>query len=1217
MISRLDSVGNPTGEKISTKVSSKSGGFEFQIPEQWDDSNDASVKYYIEVKGKAFDESSGTQSNTSISLSAITQNINSNSVNLLTHWSAERTKKLLTEGKSFSLSLKQANDELKKIFSIGQVNRLDISSSQFAADNAMLLLLSGALMEVAQAHEVEPQLLIDEISDDFADNGELSASGDHWFLRMQAKIRDNPSAYANKYSKLLKEKQGVDTVSISALPIDFSLASRPVANVPSEFFASPSETIVLDGSASHDSGNIINFTWFRVDQQTQYPVPVSDRFATSPTITVPSEAEVLAAPNQEIALLYALVVTDEDKLTHTGVVKVIVKKPPVNNTPPLAEPQQLTTDEDTPLKIKLAGSDADGDPIAFNLNTPLSLAHGILELDPDLGSVLPNVVYTPTKDYFGFDSFTFFVNDSFEISNIATVDIQVNPVNDPPIADAGADETAESLQAVSLNGSGTDVDGTIEAYLWEQTSGSLVSLSDSSVSNPSFTTPGVSSVTETLSFDLIVTDNDGADSIADTVDILVNPLNEAPVANAGIDQDVISVELVTLNGSGTDVDGTVVGYLWAQSNGSVVSLSNTSVANPDFTAPTVLSAPETLTFDLIVTDDDGAQSIIDSVNVVVNPPVNNKPVANAGPDQTITSIRTNLGSGFIESTPQIILDGSSSSDTEDTTSSLTFNWTQVSGPVSIDPDNIIMPTMNINGILNQDIDGDYVFRLVVTDTGGLASDSDEVTITVSPTSTNLPPTADDLSVPIDLLGYPTLITLMGNDPDGSNANLVYELVSLPSNGTLNASIGTLVGNDLEYVPNSISAPDPDSFTYRVRDELGLPSNLATASLSVPNIPPAAIATLNQQPPFNEGTQLQLIGGESFDQDGTIISYLWEQIGLPTVILSDPADPNPTFTLPGVTSAPLVLNFRLTVTDNDGAVSTDTIDIPVNGQPIATPQDVTLEFSTLDIVLSGTDPEGGALTYKIVTLPTNGTISGISVNVPFTSPTITYIPGNTPVADSFTFAIIDEEGFESTPATVNILVGNSPPTANPQQVVLDVDVSTIITFNLTGSDPDGDSFTFEIVEVLTPPNAYSFTQGTNFINDGEVTFEMFDFSGDFNFTFKVIDEHGLSSNIATVSIMVGNNPPNATTQSLIIPSVNGLEVDLHNYSSDPDGDVITFELVGTPVENTLNIIFSPTFATDGIATFVPLDTPASGSFQYKVIDEHGDESSIGTISASTP
>ena len=302
------------------------------------------------------------------------------------------------------------------------------------------------------------------------------------------------------------------------------------------------------------------------------------------------------------------------------------------------------------------------------------------------------------------------------------------------------------------------------------------------------------------------------------------------------------------------------------------------------------------------------------------------------------------------------------------------------------------------------------------------------------------------------------------------------------------------------------------------------SNLATVSLELPNMPPFAIATLNQQPPYNEGTQLQLIGGESSDSDGTITTYLWEQISLPAVVLSDPADQNPTFTLPNVISAPLILSFRLTVTDDDGAVDTDIIDIPVNGQPIATPQDITLELSTLNIVLSGTDPEGGALTYKIVTLPTNGTLSGVTVNEPFTSPIVTYIPGNTPIADSFTFTVVDIEGFESDPATVNILVGNNPPIANSLvgdlQIGLDINSNTYppsITFNLTGSDPDGDAITFEIVEA-TPPSGTNFTVGANFINDGEVTFTVLDYLGAFEFTFKVIDQHGLSSSIATVRIV---------------------------------------------------------------------------------------------------
>src|SRR5688572_21661234 len=98
------------------------------------------------------------------------------------------------------------------------------------------------------------------------------------------------------------------------------------------------------------------------------------------------------------------------------------------------------------------------------------------------------------------------------------------------------------------------------------------------------------------------------------------PSNNAPVANAGANQNVIAGSTVTLNGSGTDADGSIAGYTWTQTSGTpTVTLSSSTVAQPTFAAPTVAAAT-TLTFSLVVSDNRGANSTASSVNITVNPP---------------------------------------------------------------------------------------------------------------------------------------------------------------------------------------------------------------------------------------------------------------------------------------------------------------------------------------------------------------------------------------------------------------------------------------------------------------------------------------------------------------------------------------------------------------------------------------------------------------------
>jgi len=91
-----------------------------------------------------------------------------------------------------------------------------------------------------------------------------------------------------------------------------------------------------------------------------------------------------------------------------------------------------------------------------------------------------------------------------------------------------------------------------------------------------------------------------------------------PVADAGSNQSVNEFNLVTLDGSNSsDHFGTVVSYLWIQTQGSAVVLSDSQSANPTFTAPDVGPNGETLTFQLTVTDAVGLEST-DTTNVDVS-----------------------------------------------------------------------------------------------------------------------------------------------------------------------------------------------------------------------------------------------------------------------------------------------------------------------------------------------------------------------------------------------------------------------------------------------------------------------------------------------------------------------------------------------------------------------------------------------------------------------
>lgn len=194
----------------------------------------------------------------------------------------------------------------------------------------------------------------------------------------------------------------------------------------------------------------------------------------------------------------------------------------------------------------------------------------------------------------------------------------VQKVPTPPVANAGPDQTVVSGALVTLDGSGSsDSDGTINSYSWEQLSGTGVALSDTNAQKPTFTAPNVAKGSVlTLVFRLRVYDDEMLSGM-DTVSITVGSANEAPEANAGADQSVLTGTTVTLNGTGSsDPEGGALTYAWAQLSGTAVQLSDPSASSPSFTAPGEVG---TLVFQLTVTDS-GQVSDTDTVTITVSAP---------------------------------------------------------------------------------------------------------------------------------------------------------------------------------------------------------------------------------------------------------------------------------------------------------------------------------------------------------------------------------------------------------------------------------------------------------------------------------------------------------------------------------------------------------------------------------------------------------------------
>lgn len=212
-------------------------------------------------------------------------------------------------------------------------------------------------------------------------------------------------------------------------------------------------------------------------------------------------------------------------VSNTAVVTINVK--PVNDVP-VTLADAATTPEDTPVTIDVLANDTDVDnaldPTSVAATAP---ANGIIEIKPD-GSI----IYTPAKDYFGPDSFTYTVKDvAGGVSLPATVSLTVTPVNDAPIVVNDEGSTLENTPVdIPIIDNDTDADNPVNP-------GTIVIVVPPSHGTVTISPTGVATYvpdTDYLgedTFTYTIEDPDGLHSQpAATVVITVIPSNHSPVA---------------------------------------------------------------------------------------------------------------------------------------------------------------------------------------------------------------------------------------------------------------------------------------------------------------------------------------------------------------------------------------------------------------------------------------------------------------------------------------------------------------------------------------------------------------------------------------------------------------------------------------------------------------------------------------------------------------
>lgn len=281
-----------------------------------------------------------------------------------------------------------------------------------------------------------------------------------------------------------------------------------------------------------------------------------------------------------------------------------------------------------------------------------------------------------------------------------------------------------------------DPDGSIVSYKWSIESGpSTPTLASTTAMDLKIS----GMILGTYVYRLTVTDNQGATASYTSIVEMTGSgtANKLPIITMGATKILtLPTNSVGLTASGTyDPDGSISAYQWTQESGP----STAVISNANSVSPTVSSLVKgSYYFKLKVTDNKGGyntdyvQVLVEGTATSASPsaPTNTKPVANAGSGQTFQAIYSTIS-----------LNGKASYDPDGYLTK--YLWAQESGPAST----ISTPDSAATVVRNFTV-GTYVFRLVVTDNGGLR-DTSRVTINVLPATTTAKASLASGTLPVD------------------------------------------------------------------------------------------------------------------------------------------------------------------------------------------------------------------------------------------------------------------------------------------------------------------------------------------------------------------------------------------------------------------------------------------------------------------------------------
>ncbi|EJM7847537.1 tandem-95 repeat protein [Vibrio parahaemolyticus] len=669
--------------------------------------------------------------------------------------------------------------------------------------------------------------------------------------------------------------------------------------------------------------------------------------------------------------------------------------------------------EDTPTIINVLGNDTfEGKDKVVSLDA---------ENGPKNGTVIVNndgtVTYTPNDNYVGKDTFTYIVT-SGGVSESTTVEVNVTPVNDAPVAkDDIATTQEDTAVTIDVLPNDTDVDGdklSIQSASVPEAQGKVEIVDGKLVFTPAENFNGDAEITYTVT--------DGALTDQATVKVTVNAVNDTPVVESNIADQALAEDFtpytIDLNTAFSDVDN-VDGELTFSVSGN----SNIQVAIVNGIATITPTADwngsETLTF--TATDPSG-ESISQTVNFTV------APVADIVADSVTV----------VEDTPTIIkVLGNDTFEGDDKVVSLDTNNGPANGTVSINPDGSVTYTPNDN------YHGTDSFTYIVT-SGGV-SESTTVSVDVTPVN-DAPVAKDDIATTQE--DTAVTIDVLSNDTDVDGDKLSIQSATVPeAQGKVEIVDGKLVFTPAENFNGHAE------ITYTVTD--GALTDQATVKVTVNavNDTPVVESNIADQALAEDFTPYTIDLNTAFSDvdnvDGELTFSVSGNSNIQVAIVNGIATITPTADWNGSET------LTFTATDPSGESVSQTVDFTV--APVvdieADSTNVVEDTPTIINVLGNDTFEGKD---KVVSLdaengPKNGTVI---VN---NDGTVTYTPDDNYVGkDTFTYVVTSGGVSESATVTVNVTPVNDKPESEDFTHVADDQLTHVVFDTDTKPLGSGDS-----------------------------------------------------------------------------------------------------------------------------------------------------------------